>query len=106
MPEKVKRMVAPKRLGAYIEPKFPDPEGVKNLLQIAQTLPNKGQDLIDDRTACQQWNRGIGFLVAVKSPHDAYIFIDEAEHMGYEAAMAGKILEEPKIEFRGHTWTY
>lgn len=106
VPEKVKRMVEVKRLGAYIEPKFPDPRGVEILLQIAHSLPDEGQDLIDDRTACQQWNRGIGFVVAVKSQRDAYILIDEAEHMGYEAAIAGKILEEPKIEFRGHTWTY
>ncbi len=106
IPEKVKRMVEQKRLGAYIESKFPDPKGVDMLLQIARTLPDEGQNLINDRTACQQWNRGIGFLTVVQSQTDAYILIDEAEWMGYEAAIVGKILEEPKIEFRGHTWTY
>ena len=106
IPEKVRRMLEMKRLGAHIDAIFPDPKGVESLLQIAQTLPNEGQHLIDDRTACQQWNRGIGFVVVTKTTADAYDLIDMAKKMGYEAAVAGKILKEPKIEFRGHTWAY
>lgn len=106
VPEKVKRMLETKRLGAHIDEVFPDPKGVEKLLQIAHSLHNSGLDFIDDRKACQQWNRGIGFVIVTKTEADAYNLIDLAESMRYEAAFAGKILEEPKIEFRGHTWTY
>lgn len=106
IPEKVKRMIEPKRLGAHIDPIFPDPKGVEMLLQIAQTLPDEGRNLINDRTACQQWNRGIGFVVVTRDKLNATLFCELAKNMNYEAAIVGEILEEPKIEFRGHTWRY
>lgn len=107
IPEKVKRMVEPQKLGAYIEPVFPDPKAIRRLLEIADTLPEWTRDeLINDQVACQQWNRGIGFVVATKTEGDANKLVQIAEGLGYEAAVAGKITDKPQIEFRGHTWTY
>lgn len=103
IPEKVKRMVEPRKLGAYVEEVFPDPKAISYLLDIADRLP---AEVITDRDACQQWNRGIGFLVATRTQQDASRLIKIAEELGYEAAEAGGIIAEPKIEFRGHTWTY
>lgn len=106
VPEKVKRMLESRRLGAHIDPVFPDPKGVEMLLQIAKTLPDEGRYLIDNQTACRQWNRGIGFVVVTRDKLDATLLCRLAESMDYEAAVVGEILDEPKIEFRGHTWTY
>lgn len=106
VPEKVKRMVEVKRLGAHLEPVFPDPTGVEMLLNLAQTLPNQGEDLINDRSACEQWNRGIGFVVVVKTEDDAEKLCDLGQRFNIPAMTVGEILGEPKIEWRGHTWTY
>lgn len=107
IPEKVKRMVESQKLGAYIEPIFPDPKAIRMLFEIADTLPEwNRKKLIDDRIACQQWNRGIGFVVATKTKNDARELVEIAQDLGYEAAVAGKITDKQQIEFRGHTWTY
>lgn len=106
IPEKVHRMLESTGLGAHIDSVFPDPEAVIQLLEVARTLPQEGINLIDDRSACQQWNRGIGFAVVTRTVGDAKRLISLADELGYEAAMAGEILNEPKIDFRGHTWTY
>lgn len=107
IPEKVKRMVESKKFGAYIEPVFPDPKAIRRLLEIADTLPEWTRDkLINDQVACQQWNRGIGFVVATKTEDDANKLVQIAEEQGYEAAVAGKVTDKPQIEFRGHTWAY
>ncbi|MDO8429626.1 MAG: hypothetical protein Q7S88_03280, partial [Candidatus Daviesbacteria bacterium] len=58
IPEKMRRLLQPKGLGASLDAVFPDPQGVQKLLAIAEKLPN-GEKLIDDKTACHQWNRGI-----------------------------------------------
>lgn len=106
VPEKARRMVERKKLGVHIEPVFPEPEGIQMLLDIAKTLPNEGKNLIDDRGACEQWNRGIGFLVVTNTREDANSLVDMAGQLGYEAGVAGRILEDPIIEFRGHSWRY
>lgn len=107
IPEKVKRMVEPQKLGAYLEPVFPDPKAIKRLFEIADTLPKWARNkLINDRIACQQWNRGIGFVVATKTKGDANKLVQIAEELGYEAAVAGRITDKPQIKFRGHTWAY
>lgn len=107
VPEKVKRMVQPKGLGAHLDTVFPDPAAVQFLLELAQDLPEKdGKKIIDDRMACEQWNRGVGFVVATKTNIDALLLVNMANQLNYEAAIAGEILEEPKIEWRGHTWNY
>lgn len=108
VPEKVKRMVEVKGLGAAIDPVFPDPEGVTSLLRLVEKLPQDIQDglKIDDRAACQQWNRGIGFMVVTENSEEAEKLIDIASKMGYEAKVAGEITDKPEIAFRGHTWTY
>lgn len=98
VPEKIRRMTQVKGLGAYIEQVFPDPEGIRMLME----MPNS----VGDREACQTWNRGIGFAMVARNLEDADRIVQIADQLGYEAAMAGKILQEPKIEFRGHTWTY
>lgn len=107
IPEKVKRMVEPKKLGAYLEPVFPEPKAIKRLLKIADELPEwTKNELINDQVACQQWNRGIGFVVATKTKGGANKLVQIAEELGYEAAVAGKITDKPQIKFRGHTWDY
>lgn len=53
---------------------------------------------------CGQWNRGVGFLCAVDDPYMAGMLVAQAEWMGFEAAIAGKITGEPVIHWRGHEW--
>ena len=99
-------MVEDYGLGLYIGSPFSDPESVTMLMDIAYSLPNEGTDLIDDRIACQQWNRGVGFLVATSSDSEADTFIELAKSMGYEAAISGEVIDQKAIKFLGHTWTY
>lgn len=107
IPEKVKRMVEPHGLGACIEPVFPDPKAITRIYEIAKDLPEETREgLMNDQEACQQWNRGIGFVVATKTKGDAKRLISLAGKMGYEAVIAGKVTDKPQIEFRGHIWTY
>jgi phosphoribosylformylglycinamidine cyclo-ligase len=107
VPEKVKRMIENKGLGAHIDTVFPDPDAVTSLIKLAGDLTDsEGNPLIDDRSACTQWNRGIGFIFVTETQNDAKRLVDLAEDEGYEAAIAGEILPEPKIEWRGHKWTY
>lgn len=104
--EKVGRMVRPKELGAHIDSIFPDPHGVTRLLEISKTLPDEGANIIDDRGACEKWNRGIGFMVVTETSNHTEDFVKLAESLGYEAAVAGEVIDKKEIEFRGHTWTY
>lgn len=108
IPEKAKRMIEASGFGIHIDPVFPDPESVQSLLSLADTFPPEIREKleIDDASACRQWNRGIGFLVVAKDMSEARKLVDVADRSGYEAAVAGEIVEEPKITFRGHTWTY
>ncbi len=106
VPEKARRMVESKGLGISIDAVFPDPEAVSSLLRIAETFPDevKAKLKIDDRIACEQWNRGIGFLVVTPSMTEANRFIELVAAEGYEAAVAGKTIDKPLIQFRGYDW--
>lgn len=108
VPEKGKRMVESKGLGLAIDPIFPDPEGVNSLLSIAKTLPEQVRQKvgIDDRIACEQWNRGIGFMVVVPNQEEAKKLIDIAGQHECEAGVAGEVIAKQEIQFKGHTWVY
>jgi len=108
IPEKGKRMVEPKGLGLAINPIFPDPEGVGPLLKIVEELPEemRAQIKINDRTACEQWNRGIGFIVVVPDKEEAKKLIDIAEQHECEAGIVGEVIDSQEILFKGHTWNY
>jgi phosphoribosylaminoimidazole (AIR) synthetase len=105
IPLKVKRTLAGTGLGAAIDPVFPDPAGVDQLLELAQRYPLSSGPLVDERTACEQWNRGIGFLCAMVDRAAATALVQLAESLGYEAAIAGVIRESAEIHWRGETWT-
>lgn len=108
IPEKVKRLLQPWGLGAHIEhyeSLLPDPKGVKGLLELAATLPG-GEKIVDERLACETWNRGIGFIAVTKTIQDANMLRLIAQNAGITAVTVGKITAEPKIEWRGHTWQY
>ena len=106
VPEKGKRMVEDQGLGLHIHSPFPDPKGVKMLMNLARGLPDKGKKLIDERSAYQQWNRGIGFMVATSTLADADTFVKLAGDMGYEAAMAGEVVEAQVIALNNYVWRY
>ena len=105
IPLKVKRTLAGTGLGAAIEAVFPDPAGVPQLLELAQRYPMATGPLVNERTACEQWNRGIGFLCATADQGAASALVQLARSFGYEAAIAGVIRETPEIHWRGETWT-
>jgi len=111
VPLKGKRMVEESGLGLDLETIFPDPEAVTMLMKIASTYPrlpeiDDEKPLIDERSACEQWNRGVGFLTVHRDTSAATDFVQLAASIGYEAAIAGKVITEREIRWRGHTWTY
>lgn len=108
IPEKGKRMVEPFGLGIALDSVFPDPKAVTSLMNIVSQLPFEVAERLklNDRIACEQWNRGIGLLVATSNSGEANKFVNMVEDEGYEAAIAGEITDKPQIQFRGHTWTY
>lgn len=106
VPLKVKRMLARTGLGAALTPVFPDPEGIPELLELAASHPLDGYPLVDDRSACEQWNRGIGFVCVAPDAAVARALIDLATSLGFEAAEAGHILPVPEIHWRGHVWSH
>lgn len=104
LPEKMARMLEERGLGAHLDKVFPDPEGVSQLLELSHRLPEEQRiKLITDQTAYHQWNRGIGFVVATRTDDDAKRLVDLSTYLGYEAAIAGAILPEPKLEIRNYT---
>lgn len=104
---KAERMLEATGLGMHVEPVFPDPEGVPELIDLAQRYPDpKGGILVDDNQACEQWNRGIGFLCVTEHRQRADALIALAQSLGYEAAIAGAIIPQRSIEWRGHSWDY
>lgn len=109
VPEKGKRMVeSKKKLGLAVDAIFPDPEGVSSLLFIAKSFPEevKQRVKIDDRIACEQWNRGIGFMVVTENEEEAKKLIDIAGNHECEAGIAGEVIDKKEIQFRGHIWRY
>ena len=108
VPEKAKRMVEYKGLGVHIDPVFPDPSAVTMLMELAQNdLPEEvSNKIIDDKKACEQWNRGLGFLIVVKSKRDVEQLFMLGQRLNIPAYQVGEVIEEPKIEWRDHTWSY
>lgn len=107
VPLKAKRMAEAAGVGVHVEPVFPDPDGVPALIDLAQRYPDPKEGiLVDDRTAYEQWNRGIGFLCVVEHQQRADELAALASSLGYEAKAAGEIIPERQIEWRGHTWRY
>ncbi len=108
IPEKTRRMVERAGLGVSLDAVFPQPEAVTSLMAIANTFPNDVREKIqiDDRTACEQWNGGIGFLAVAANDSEANKYVNILEDEGFEAAVAGRVIDKPEIQFRGHTWTY
>ena len=108
VPEKGKRMVEPNGLGLAVDAIFPDPKGVSSLLEIAERLPEemRARIKINDKTACEQWNRGIGFMVIVPNGEEAKKLIDIAGNHDCDAGIAGEVIDQPEIQFKGHTWSY
>ncbi len=108
VPEKAKRMVEPHGLGAAVDAVFPDPPAVVSLMKLASELPAKLAEEVNlnDRIACQQWNRGIGLLVVTENIAEARKVVNMAEDEGQEAAIAGEITDKPQIQFRGYTWDH
>jgi phosphoribosylaminoimidazole (AIR) synthetase len=104
IPLKVKRTLAGTGLGAAIEPVFPDPAGVPELLELAQRYPTSNGPLVAERSACEQWNRGIGFLCVTPDRAVATALVQLAESLGYESAICGEIHESAEIHWRGETW--
>jgi len=108
IPEKAKRMVENKGLGISLDYVFPDPEGVTSLLQLAKNFPEdvRKKIKIDDRIACEQWNRGIGFIVVTENKKEAKKLIEIADKMNCETAIAGEIIDKRQISWRGYNWQY
>lgn len=106
IPLKCSRLLRKTGLGAMIDSVFPDPEGVAELLALANQFPLGSRPLVDDREACEQWNRGIGFLCVVPDNSVARDLIALADRHNISAAIAGRILDDPAIHFRGHTWRW
>jgi phosphoribosylaminoimidazole (AIR) synthetase len=104
---KASRMLEKRNLGLHMGTPFDDPEGVRELLDLSQRYRfKKDGKLFTDRMACEQWNRGVGFICVTEYPGQAYELVKLAAEMGYEADIAGEITDKRAIEFRGHTWDY
>jgi phosphoribosylaminoimidazole (AIR) synthetase len=104
IPLKVKRMLGKTGLGAAIETVFPDPAGIPELLELAARYPRDGRPIVDQRSACEQWNRGVGFLCVARDTAAAHALVELAGSLGYQAAIAGQIVSEPVIRWRGESW--
>lgn len=107
VPLKARRMLENKGLGLDMGTPFHDPDGVRQLIDLAYAYPGKdGQPLVNERTACEQWNRGVGFLSVTEDAERAVELVEMATRMGFEAAIAGKIIDERVIKYRGESWKY
>lgn len=108
IPEKAKRILQEKGLGISLDAVFPEPPGIQSLLQIYDALPEFAKEglKLNDRIACEQWNRGIGFLIVTKNMNEAEKLIELGTDKDYELAIAGKIIDRPEVQFRGHTWLH
>ena len=105
IPLKGKRMIGDRPVGLALEAVFPDPEGVPELMAMAQTYPKAdGTPLVHNRSACEQWNRGVGFLCVLENMQHADDFVRLSASMGYEAAVMGQTVAEREIRWRGERW--
>ena len=101
VPLKGQRMIKGRGVGLHLYAGFPDPEAVTGLMGLRD---NEGKPFIDNRTACEQWNRGLGFLSVVENNLHAADLVQLARSMGYEAAVIGVTTKEPVISWRGERW--
>lgn len=107
IPLKARRMLGKTGLGARFEAVFPDPDGVDELFELAERHPRAdGSPMVNNRSACEQWNRGIGFACVVPDAAVAESLVQLAGSLGYEAAVAGEILDQPCVEWRGEVWRW
>lgn len=107
VPEKGKRMVEPYGLGLSLDHVFPDPGAVTKLMELDGLNEEKtGKALINDRSAYEQWNRGIGFLVVTADDASANELVRIANSQNIEAAIPGRVIDKPEIQIGGHVWTY
>jgi phosphoribosylaminoimidazole (AIR) synthetase len=108
VPEKGKRMVQPHGLGLSVDSVFPEPKAIAGLLNLNEDIYIRSGTLLikNDRDASGQWNRGIGFMVVVPDQSEADKLINIAATHDVEAAVAGKIIDKPEIQFRGDSWRY
>lgn len=110
IPEKGMRMVKPKRYGLELSLPFEAPVGVKELIQLAEDLPDVVQHRIGyhKRTPFEQWNMGIGFFVVTKNEEEARRLIGIAGSVGdgCDAKIAGYVTDKPEIRIGKYTWTY
>jgi|GEM_PF-3600545 len=107
VPKKAERMLEGKNLGLHLDAVFPDPDGVPELIELARTQGYTKKDKsFTERTASEQWNRGVGFMCVTENQMHAFQLVKLAQEMGFEAALAGQITNQRAIEWRGETWTY
>ncbi len=106
IPLKGIRMVQESGFGLTIDHVFPDPEAVTSILELAHSLHSDKDLIISDMQACEKWNMGVGFLIVVPNEVEAKKLIDIAGNHNCEAAIAGEVIDEPVVKFRGHTWRY
>ncbi len=115
IPLKGIRMVKGKSLGIVVDQVFPDPEALISIYSLVKkansqqskfSLKPVSNYTIDDIEACETWNRGIGFMVVVENKEEARKLIDIAGDHNCEAAIAVEVIDEPAVNFRGHTWYY
>lgn len=106
IPLKGIRMVKGRNLGLAIDHVFPDPEAITSIIELAWSIHPDKDIFIDNITACEEWNRGIGFMVVVPDEEEAKKLIDIAGQHKCEAAIAGEVIDEPAVKFHGHTWRY
>lgn len=104
IPLKAKRMLGKTGLGVALDTVFPDPQGIADIMDLAARYPRDGRPLVNQRSACENWNRGIGFLCVAQDASAAQALVDLAQQLGYEAALAGQIIATPEIRWRGETW--
>lgn len=108
VPEKGKRMVEPKGLGLSVNAVFPEPGPIRGLLELNEEIRSITGDapVANDRVASQQWNRGIGFMVVVSNKREAEKLITIAGSQNVDAAIAGKVIDKPEVQFRGEVWPH
>jgi len=108
VPEKARRMVERHGFGVAMEPIFPDPTSVSDLLDLASELPEEVQEQlgVTERKASETWNRGIGFVMVTENMAQAENLVQLAQQKNYEAAVAGEVIAQPEIHWRGQVWNY
>ncbi len=90
IPEKLRRLLEPKGLGAKIN--FPC--NVPELMRHCQKIGN-----VSDEEAYKTWNMGQGMIVSTSNPGEV---INVAEEYGIKAKLIGEVTKEPSIQIRSN----